>query len=69
MIIKCKRSKAFLAEINIEDYYKSLLKMGIDVSIPIKLKFSCRKCHLIEEYEIYPTHYELIKSYSKDLQK
>lgn len=57
MIIKCKSSKRFLCEIDIENYYTKLKKMGIDITAPIKLTFACPKCHLIEVYDVYPTHY------------
>lgn len=63
MIIKCKSSNRFLAEINIEEYYKNLKKMGIDITTPIKLKFACSKCKMIEEYEVFPTHYDKVNAY------
>lgn len=66
MEIRCTASKRFLAEINIEEYYEKLKKIGVDISIPIVLVFACPKCKQIEEYEIYPTHYKHIKSYHKD---
>lgn len=69
MEIRCKVSKRFLAEINIEEYYESLKKVGVDITLPIKLKFACPRCKMIEEYEIYPTHYTHIKSYKKDFTK
>lgn len=71
MIIKCKSSNRFLAEIDIENYYKNLKKMGIDITTPIKLTFACPKCHLTEVYEVYPTHYvrsEVINSKNVDKQ-
>lgn len=63
MIIKCKSSNRFLCEINMEDYYNNLKKLGVDISTPIKLKFACPKCKMIEEYEIYPTNYIKINAY------
>lgn len=69
MEIRCKVSKRFLADINIEEYYESLKKIGVDTTLPIKLKFACPRCKMIEEYEVYPTHYAHIKSYKKDFTK
>ena len=57
MIIKCKKSKRFLCEINIEDYLKHLTKMGISQELPLKIVIPCRNCKKIEVYNIYNTHY------------
>ena len=67
MIIKCKGSNKFLANINIEKYYANLKKMGIEVEMPLEIEFACRKCKCIEVYEIYPTHYTHIRSYKRDV--
>lgn len=69
MIIKCKASGRFLADINIEDYYNNLKKMGIDITTPIKLKFACPKCKMIEEYEVYPSRVIHTASYKRPLDK
>lgn len=63
MELRCKASKRFLLEINIEEYYNNLKKMGIDITTPLRIKIPCQKCKMVEEYEIYPTHYNHIKSY------
>ena len=65
MEIKCRSSKTFLCDIDIESYYDNLKKMGIDITTPITIKFACRKCKMVEEYEIYPTHYIHTKSYKR----
>ena len=67
MIIKCKGSNKFLANINIEKYYANLKKMGIEVGTPLIIEYPCPKCKMIEVYEIYPTHYIHIKSYKRDV--
>ena len=67
MEIRCKVSKRFLFELNIEEYYDRLKKAGIDITTPIKVKIPCGKCRLIEEYEIYPSHYIHIKSYKRNV--
>ena len=63
MELRCKASKRFLLEINIEEYYNNLKNIGVDITFPIKIKIPCGKCRMVEEYEIYPTHYNHIKSY------
>lgn len=66
MEIRCTGTKRFLLNINIEEYYNSLKKIGVDITIPIKLEIPCGKCKMIEEYEIYPTHYKHVKSYKRE---
>ena len=63
--LRCKATKRFLFEINIEEYYKNLKKMGVDITTPLKIKIPCQKCKMIEEYEIYPTHNIHTKSYKR----
>lgn len=67
MEIKCKTTKRFLCDIDIEEYYNNLKKIGVNITTPIKIKFACSKCKMIEEYEIYPTHYVHIKSYKREV--
>ena len=67
--LRCKASKRFLLEINIEEYYNNLKKMGIEIKTPILIKIPCGKCKLIEEYEIYPTHYIHIRNYKREFDK
>ena len=67
--IRCSASKRFLFEINIEEYYKNLKKMGVDITTPLKIKIPCQKCKMIEEYDIYPTHNIHTKSYKRSWQK
>lgn len=66
MEIRCKSSKRFLLNVNIEEYHKDLEKIGVGISTPIKIEIPCSKCKMIEEYEIYPTHYIHKKSYKRD---
>lgn len=63
MQLRCKSSKRFLMNINIEEYHKSIQKMGIDITIPLRIEIPCGKCRLVEVYEIYPNTYKHIKSY------
>lgn len=65
MEIRCKATKRFLFNIDIELYHKNLQKMGIDITTPLIVEIPCQKCKLIEVYELYPTHYVHVKSYKK----
>jgi hypothetical protein len=65
MEIRCKATKRFLFNIDIELYHKNLQKMGIDITTPLIVEIPCQKCKMIEVYELYPTHYVHVKSYKK----
>lgn len=65
MKIKCKKTKRFLCDINIEDYLKNLEQLGISQQIPLKLTIPCRNCHAIEVYEIYQNHYDFKENLPK----
>lgn len=65
MKIKCKKSKRFLCEIEIEEYLQNLEQLGISQEIPLKIIIPCRTCHKIELYEIYKTHYEFKENLEK----
>lgn len=70
MRIKCQITNRFLAEINIEEYYENLKKIGVDITQPIQIKIPCRGCKMTEVYEVYPTHYRHIGSFLKnDIEK
>jgi hypothetical protein len=58
MELKCKATGRFLANINIEEYFTALKKMGIEINIPIKIEIPCAKCKMVEVYYIYPNNYE-----------
>lgn len=57
MEIRCKKTKRFLVDINIEDYLKNLEKIGIKQEIPLNITLPCPRCHKIEKYAIYSNHY------------
>jgi hypothetical protein len=65
MKIKCKKSKRFLCEIEIEEYLYNLEQLGISQEIPLKLIIPCRACKEIEVYEIYNNHYEFKENLKK----
>ena len=63
--IKCKKTKRFLCEIDIEEYLKELRKLGISQEIPLRIKIPCKKCKEVEVYEIYENHYLFVKNIDK----
>lgn len=63
MQIKCQATKRFLFNIDIENYYKNIKKLGVDITLPLIIEIPCQKCKMVEVYEIYPTHYVHSKSY------
>ena len=65
MIIKCKKSIRFLAEVNIEEYLEALEKEGIVQEIPIKITIQCKSCKQIEVYNIYKNKYVFIDNLTK----
>ena len=65
MVIKCKKSKRFLCEINIEDYLANLEQLGISQELPLRIIIPCRACKQIEIYEIYKKHYNFRENLKK----
>lgn len=65
MEIRCKATKRFLFNIDIESYYKNLKRIGVDITTPLTIEIPCQKCKMIEVYDVYPTHYIHVKSYKK----
>lgn len=65
MIIKCRKSNRFLAEVNIEEYLEALEKEGIVQEIPIKITIPCKSCKQIEVYNIYKNKYVFIDNLTK----
>ena len=57
MEIRCKLTRRFLVDINIEEYLENLKKLGISQEIPLKITLPCPRCHKIEKYSIYEKHY------------
>lgn len=65
MVIKCKKSNRFLAEVNIEEYLETLEKEGIVQEIPIKITIPCKSCKQIEVYNIYKNKYVFVDNLTK----
>lgn len=59
MKIRCKKTRRFLVEIDIENYLSNLRKLGIKQEIPLKITLPCPRCHKQETYEIYSDRYKL----------
>lgn len=65
MRIRCKKTKRFLLEIDIEEYLENLRKIGIKQELPLKITLPCPRCHEVEVYEIYDNRYVFIENKSK----
>ena len=66
MVIKCRSSRRFLFKIDTDSFYNtidSLLKTKVEV--PLIIEVPCKKCGMIEVYEIYRDHYIHKKSYKR----
>ena len=57
MKIRCKKTKRFLLEIDIEEYLENLRLIGIRQEIPLRITLPCPRCHQVEVYEIYENRY------------
>lgn len=66
MEIRCQATKRYLFKIEIDKYYESFKKLGIDITLPLVIEIPCPKCKMIEVYEIYPKTYKHIKSYKRN---
>lgn len=63
MEIRCKITKRFLMNINVEDYFNDIKRMGLEISTPLIVEIPCPKCRMIEVYAIYPKNYVLLRTY------
>ena len=62
MIIRCKKTRRFLVEINIEEYLENLRKIGIKQELPLRITMPCPRCHKVEVYDVYEDEYVFIKN-------
>lgn len=62
MIIRCKKTRRFLCEVNIEEYLANLKNIGILQEIPLRVTCVCKNCKKSEIYDIYKDHYIFIKN-------
>lgn len=64
MIIRCKSSKRFLGKVDTEIFFDNLKNItGINVEVPLKVELICRKCGMIEVFDVYRNKYNHLKSY------
>ena len=69
MRIKCKKTKRFLCEVNIEEYLENLKKLGISQEIPLEITVPCRTCREVEVYHVYEKHYIFKENKEKSVTK
>lgn len=62
MEIRCKKSKRFLIDIDIESYLSNLRKIGIKQELPLRIVIPCHRCHKKEVYEIYDNRYVFVEN-------
>lgn len=62
MQIRCKKTRRFLVEINIEEYLENLRKIGIKQELPLRITMPCPRCHKVEVYDVYESKYIFIKN-------
>ena len=62
MIIRCKKTKRFLCELDIEPYLKNLEDMGISQEVPLRITTPCRLCKTSEVYNVYKDHYVFVEN-------
>ena len=60
MIIRCKKTRRFLCNVEIENYLQNLEKLGIKQEIPLRITCVCKNCKTSETYDIYKNHYIFI---------
>ena len=51
MKVRCKKTRRFLVEVDIEKYLENLRKIGIKQEIPLRITIPCPRCHKIEVYD------------------
>ena len=62
MKIRCKKTRRFLVDIEIETYLSNLRKIGIKQEIPLRITLPCPRCHTIEVYDVYEDKYIFIEN-------
>lgn len=62
MKIRCKKTKRFLVEIEVESYLENLRKIGIKQELPLRITLPCPRCHKTEVYDVYENRYVFIEN-------
>ena len=62
MEIRCKKTRRFLVDIDIETYLANLKKLGVKQEIPLRITLPCPRCHKVEVYLVYEDRYVFEKN-------
>lgn len=65
MKIRCKLTRRFLVEVDIESYLENLRKIGIKQELPLRITIPCPRCHKVEVYDIYEGRYVFVENIDK----
>lgn len=57
MLIRCKKTKRFLCEVNYDEIIDLLHKYGVSLERPLEIVIPCRNCKASEVYNVYKDHY------------
>lgn len=69
MIIKCKKTKRFLCEVNYDEIIGLLAKYNVSLERPLKIVIPCKNCKTSEVYHIYKNHYVFVENKTIDTNK
>lgn len=69
MLIRCKKTKRFLAEINYDEIISLLEKYNVSLERPLKIVIPCKNCKTSEVYHIYKDHYVFVENKTIDTNK
>ena len=62
IVIKCKKSKRFLCELNYDEIIALLSSYGVSLERPLTITIPCKNCKQSEVYHIYKDHYVFIEN-------
>lgn len=62
MIIKCKKTKRFLCEINYDEIIGLLNEYGVSLERPLTITIPCKNCKESEVYHVYKDHYVFVNN-------
>lgn len=62
MKIRCKKTKRFLVDIDIEQYLENLRRLGIKQELALRIILPCPRCHKVEVYDVYEDRYIFIEN-------
>lgn len=66
MLIRCKKSKRFLCDINYDEIISLLEKYNVSLERPLRLVIPCKNCKTSEVYHIYKNHYVFVENKTID---